>query len=129
MTRKILLVDDDLSFCKLMKKIALCHDFRLDYFHSFIELSSLSRIKNYDVAILDYVLKGPNGFEIAQYVDHFYENFPIFLISGRSMSSEIELPTSVRRFIPKERGTEFIIQSVRRYLDRQDYLVQTLMKS
>ena len=128
MSRKILLVDDDLSFCKLMKEIARYHGLTLDYFHSFIDLSSLKRIKEYDIAIFDYVLDGPNGFEIAEYVDHFYDNFPVFLISGKkSVFSNGNLPQSVRQFIPKDRGTDFIIQSVRRYLDRQDYLAQTLM--
>ena len=129
MRKKILLVDDDKNFCKLIKEIARLQGLKLDYFHSFIDLSSLQRIKEYDLAIFDYLLEGPNGFEIAEYVDHFYESFPVFLISSKKdLLLQKDYPQSIRQFISKDKGSDFIIKSVCRYLDRQDYLESTVLK-
>lgn len=108
---RLLLIDDDEDFGRLMQAIAITQGVKLDYFPSLLALGRIGRIAEYDVAILDYYLGEMSGLEVAEYVERFFGGKPVIIVSG-TWYSDIgwkNCPQCVRQFIPKVRGANPIL--------------------
>lgn len=121
---KLLLVDDDPGFGAILASIAKSKGFEPQWYSSLLEMGSFARIKEYDVAIIDYYLDCLRGDEIAQYVDTFFAGIPVIIVSSRNFTlQEISRwPSCVRRFVGKEKGAERIIDEARTILKRERLL-------
>lgn len=113
---KILVIDDDVIFCEIMKKVGERRG---------IEVTTCSlpnSIKRpdtwkFDAAIIDYNLDFVNGVELSQYIRHFGCKVPIMLVSQSMRSSAMGWPFGIKGFIPKSMGADAIFSQVERSVD------------
>lgn len=112
---KVLLVDDDLVFGKIMSEVAREEGIELQVHDSLLSLGYLGSLKNYDAIILDYHLEHLNGLEIATYLDSFLNDMPAVLISNGDMQdvSTVPWPVCLHTFVPKQRGYKAILEAAR----------------
>lgn len=116
--RGLILIDDDPPYRDLMKAYARALGIPLDGFSSLVDLGSFARIREYDVAIVDYHLQGMKGNEITEYFSVFFRNSPFVMVSAEEDSAKIRgsWPKSVKAFIPKIVGPHAILsEAVRIY--------------
>ena len=113
MSRRVVLIDDDRAFCKIMEAFALSRGVSLDCFTSLLEMGSVGRLSDYSVAVIDYDLGPINGIEIAEYLPIFFSGMPMVLISGRhrEQSKDVPWPSSIRRFVHKDAGPDAILDA------------------
>jgi len=121
---KLLLVDDDPCFSAIISAVARQHDFEPHIFSSLVEMGSFARIRDFDVALIDYYLDMLRGDEIAEYVDTFFGDIPVLIVSSRDFAPEeiAKWPQAVRRFVSKTEGAEAIVAAARSVLDRERLL-------
>jgi DNA-binding NtrC family response regulator len=128
---KMLIIDDDPSFGMVLQAVAQSQGFYTHYVTSLLDLGSFARIKEFDVAVIDYYLGNLRGDEIAEYVDMFFQNIPVLIVSSNSFSNQdIEKwPSCVRRFVSKSEGPVKIIDKVKRVLERDQLLKRLEQRS
>jgi CheY-like chemotaxis protein len=121
---KVLLVDDDQSFGYLMARVAKSMGVDLTHKVSLIELGSFAMIKNYDIAMIDFYLENLRGDEIAQYVDTFFNDIPIVIVSAHEFDdqSKSKWPPTVKAFLPKVLGPAQLLKRVIDTHDRVNFL-------
>lgn len=120
--RGLVLVDDDPHFSELFKKVAELQGVKVACFSSLLEMSSFAHLKDYDAAVLDYQLDNLRGTEIAEYVDAFFPNLPVFLISSNEAAARSKSwPASIRSFYSKTKGIGEIIKGVTEEIGQKAY--------
>lgn len=121
---KVLLVDDDPSFGYLMTQVAKSMGIDLTHKVSLIELGSFAMIKNFDIAMIDFYLENLRGDEIAQYVDTFFNDMPIVIVSAHEFDdkSKSKWPPTVKAFLPKAIGPSQLLKRVVETYDRMNFL-------
>jgi DNA-binding response OmpR family regulator len=121
---KLLIVDDDVCFGALISAVAKDRGFIPRFFTSLIDMGSFARIKEFDVAIIDYYLGSLRGDEIAEYVDTFFSEVPVIIVSSEDLreTRSVKWPASVRTFIPKTEGPARIIETARQIVKRERLL-------
>jgi DNA-binding response OmpR family regulator len=121
---KLVIFDDDVCFGALLSAKARAMGFDPRYFTSLVDLGSFARIKTFDLAIVDYYLGSIQGDEIAEYVDTFFAQVPVIIVSSedfRATRSQ-KWPASVRQFVPKAEGPTKILEAARNVLQRERML-------
>jgi DNA-binding NtrC family response regulator len=108
----LLLIDDDEFFRTLFLAIARASDVPAEAFASLADMPSFAALKDYDCVIVDYFLESFRGPEIAEYVDVFFNDLPVLVISGGEINDQDKRawPTCIRRFVAKEAGPYAIIE-------------------
>lgn len=108
----LLLIDDDEMFRALFQAIADSMGVPCETFASLSDMPSFAALKEYDVVILDYYLDSFRGPEIAEYVDVFFNDLPVLVISGGEIDDgeRRAWPTCIRRFVPKSHGAYSIVE-------------------
>ncbi|NRA67586.1 MAG: response regulator [Pseudobacteriovorax sp.] len=109
--KKVVLVDDDQVFGKLMNKEASGLGVQLDYFDSLESIGFISKLKDYDIIIVDFMMEHINGIEIAAYIPSFFQDKRLVLISNTHLETELNqpLPDYIDEFVHKKVGTKEII--------------------
>ncbi len=108
----ILLIDDDELFRALFKGVADSMGIPVTCHSSLAEMHSFAALKDFDVAVFDYYLESFRGPEIAEYVDVFFRELPVILISGNEIDGDAQRvwPSCIRRFVAKSSGPYSIIE-------------------
>ena len=121
---RLLIMDDDPIFGRMACAEAELHGFEAQWFASLIEMGTFAKIGNFDVVIFDYYLESMLGDEIAEYVDTFFAQVPVLMISGSKVDPlrQSRWPNAVRGFMTKDTGIAAIIEEARRILNRQRIL-------
>jgi len=121
---KLVIFDDDVCFGALITAKARRSGFEPRFFTSLADIGTFARIKDFDVAIIDFYLGTIRGDEIAEYVDTFFDGIPVIMVSSEDLrTSRIrQWPASVRRFVPKSDGPGAIIDAARSVLERERLL-------
>lgn len=121
---KLVIFDDDVCFGALITAKARAEGFDPRFFTSLVDMGSFARIKDFDVAIVDFYLGTIRGDEIAEYVDTFFDQVPVIMVSSEDMGDTkiSRWPASVRRFVPKSAGPGRIIQAAEQVLRRERLL-------
>lgn len=125
---KLLIVDDDVCFGALMSAVAKSRGFAPHFFTSLIDMGSFARIREFDVAIIDYYLGTLRGDEIAEYVDTFFSDVPVIIVSSENLAEtrSVKWPASVRKFIPKSDGPGRIVEAAATIVKRDRMLKRFL---
>lgn len=105
---RILLVDDDVTFGKIMKKMASKLDLPLHYVSSANELIHLPK-DNFDVGIFDYDLGTITGVQLSDIVEKYIGKIPVLLVSSYGRIENRKWPGLVQGFIPKSQGFHAIL--------------------
>jgi DNA-binding response OmpR family regulator len=111
---RILVVDDDPSFGRILARQARIGGVALAFFQSLDELrGKLSRWR-FDAAVLDSDLGDESGVEAARYLERYLLNLPVLLVSQSDLDvpPKEKWPSSVRQFLLKSVGHERILEEV-----------------
>ena len=122
---KLIVFDDDPYFGALISATSRQYGFATHYFQSLYAMGSFSRIKAYDIAIIDVYMDSIRGDELAAYIDMFCGEIPVILVSGETLefrSHGSVWPPSVRAFLPKSVGAHQILAAARATLQRNRLL-------
>jgi DNA-binding NarL/FixJ family response regulator len=76
-----------------------------------MDLGSIGRISGYDVAIIDYRLHDMTGIEIAEYLQAFFSDTPMVLVSALDDDEipETNWPAPIAKFMNKKAGCSAIL--------------------
>lgn len=106
MRPQILLIDDDRVYGKILQSTAKKYHIQLDICQSFSDLAHLPSMDSYFGILIDYQLENMKGSTIAKFVDWFYQEVPVIMISSSSewwLNTDIDrIPPCVKEFIHKD---------------------------
>ena len=100
----IVLIDDSHSFCRLMEYTAEEVGIHLKSYQSLANMYSISRLQQFDLALIDYNLESWCGLEIADYIDVFFKELPVILVSGDDIEPQKSWPQSIKAVLHKKIG-------------------------
>ncbi|MGE0174126.1 MAG: response regulator [Oligoflexales bacterium] len=117
--RKILIVDDDEIYGRILGTEVRSCGLESTVVNSLLDLGSVGRLSLYDAAIIDFHLDKMKGDEIAEYIDKFLLDVPVVMISAdESMHARLnQWPRPVKGFVSKKVGPPVLIQKVMDILD------------
>ena len=123
---KVLLIDDDLTFNLLFEKSARVYDWDCQTATSLLELGSFARIREFDLAVIDFHMDTLQGDEVASYVDMFFAEVPVVMISSSPLTKQQRQswPPCVRRFVRKDEGLPKLFERLDEILQRQKWLLE-----
>ena len=117
---RILLVDDDPIFTKLMGKIAQKEKMHLVSFLSVREAYRDLMHENYDVVILVYDLGKVTGIQLSHYIENRGHLAPVVLVSASGAIDKQRWSKSVKDSLPKSLGPYAIfVSAIRAYDEAQ----------
>ncbi len=82
MTKRILIIDDESSFCDVLKDLLEDEGYAVDAPLQLASAIGIALLGNYDLIILDLRMPGIDGFEIARLFKQRNLMTPILIISG-----------------------------------------------
>jgi DNA-binding NtrC family response regulator len=116
----IVLIDDDHAYQQLFKASAAHLGIKASTFSSLSEMTSFALLSRFDVAFFDYRLQSFTGSEIAEYVDVFFPDLPVFLVSGNvGAIDRSKIPNSVRDVFSKDSSPEKLIRLALEAIERE----------
>ena len=109
--RGLLLIDDDECFRTLFQSIADSKKVPAATYSSLADMHSVGALGEYDAVVLDYFLESFRGTEIAEYIDVFFPNLPVLVISSNEIetSKQLHWPACIHRFVSKRSGGHAIV--------------------
>ena len=105
---RILLVDDDPVFGKVMGMVALRERVPLTFISSVEDLDHINS-HDYDLGIFDYDLGPITGLQLSGLLNRYLGDIPVILISQYKHMENRSWPKNVRQFISKAEGAYGII--------------------
>lgn len=114
----IVLIDDCPDFRRIMTGYAQKYNINLKSYASLAEMYTFAHLKNFDLALIDFHLESLCGLEIANYVDIFFDDLPVVIISGDSLQENEEWPRCIKGFIEKKWGPNIMFQRTLEILER-----------
>lgn len=82
MKYKILVIDDDVSFCSMLKTFLTKKGFETSSAFSFTEAEQLFKSQDFDLVLTDVRLPDSDGVKILKYIKELNENIPVILMTG-----------------------------------------------
>lgn len=113
----MVLIDDDSTYCSIMRRYAKKDGIELDTYPSIMEISAGSNelLGRYEAAIIDFDLGEVNGVEIISYLSSIFGDIPMILVSGSERSdSNCKWPELIKSFKLKSTGYQEILHEARR---------------
>ena len=80
---KVLIVDDDISICKLLEKVMHSNELDTEVAGSGKEALELLKHHTYDVVLMDIMLGDMEGFEVIKRLRNQGISTPVMIVSGR----------------------------------------------
>lgn len=113
----ILIVDDDVELCLLLKQCLENDGYKVHILHNGKVVLGL--IKNMDLVILDVMLPGENGFDVLKKIRNT-SNIPVLMLSAKSgeMDKVIGLRTGADDYLTKPFGLSELIARVDNLVER-----------
>jgi CheY-like chemotaxis protein len=105
---RILVVDDDPVFCRILKAVAEKHGIPLTYFSSVREAYRRAEEAAWDVAIVDYDLGSVTGVQLGRYLEGLGK-IPVVLVSAMNVPQSAAWPETIASFLSKKEGPEVIL--------------------
>ena len=108
----ILVIDDDPCFRDLIRTVGQALKLPVTTVASLEEMSSFAALKDYDIAVIDFNLEGFCGVEIAEYVEVFFKELPVLIVSGENLDPTpvTRWPACIKKFVHKSFGPYAILQ-------------------
>jgi len=108
---RVLLMDDDPTFGKMMLKAAKAKNVRMTYCKNLAEFRNLKSL-DFDVFIVDYDLGEVNGSELTTYVEQYSkEEIPTILVSQTNQLNSSSWAATIREFVHKRVGPYAILDA------------------
>ena len=84
MADKVLIVDDDISICKLLEKVMHSNELDTEVAESGKEALELLKHHTYDVILMDIMLGDMEGFDVIKELRASGIQTPVMIVSGRN---------------------------------------------
>lgn len=117
---RVLVVDDTIEMCKLIKRFLDPHGAKVQFAHTGKDALSLIAKQPPDVAIIDMVMPGMNGIDLCEklkndYRDHF---IPVVMISGQADDDAViqAIEAGAADFLPKPVQSGYLLARIRNSL-------------
>lgn len=114
-TRKprILVIDDDDKFGRMMAHIACNNGLILNHFPS-LEDAGQELLADADVVVIDYDLGGESGVGVSRTLERHHRQKPVLLISAsQDAMRDTAWPANIRSFVAKSMGPFSVLDSIR----------------
>jgi CheY-like chemotaxis protein len=105
---RILLVDDDLMFGKILTKVAQRERIPLTFCSSVKDVGRMGN-SNFDVGIFDYDLGSITGLQLSEFLERYLERIPVVLVSQYRHLEKKKWPKCVKHFVHKSVGSYGIL--------------------
>lgn len=117
--KNILLVDDDIKYCRLISKYLSNHDYEVTPVHNGAAALEMFSGQNWDTVILDIMLPGMNGFEILRGIRE-RSDVPILMLTALSDETDriVGLEMGADDYLPKNYSPREMLARVRAVLRR-----------
>jgi two-component system, OmpR family, response regulator CpxR len=115
----ILLIDDDVELCELMREFFDQHNMRLDAVHDGRRGLSQALHGEYDLILLDVMMPGLDGIELLRQVRR-RSPIPVIVLTARTAQADrvLGLDAGADDYLPKPFGPEELLARVRAVLRR-----------
>lgn len=119
--KKVLIIEDDNRIGTLIKDYFLRERFQVDYVEDGVEGYMAFTQGSYDLIILDVMLPGIDGFEIAKRIRQS-SNVPIMMVTARGDDEDQILGYSYKidDYITKPFNPEILVMKAKRLLERME---------
>jgi len=113
-TGRILVVDDDLRLCKLLKDFLEPLGYRVDTATSGPEGLRMAAAGDFDIVILDVMLPGMDGFEVLKALRR-ESDVPVLMLTARGAELDrvVGLETGADDYLPKTASTRELLARLR----------------
>ena len=81
----LLLLEDDESFGYILSEYLALHNFQVDWAKTAEEALVMLQEHNYHLVLLDIMLPGMNGFELAEIIKKKFNDLPFIFLSAKSL--------------------------------------------
>lgn len=89
MSDKVLIVDDDISICKMLQKVMDSNGLISSIAHSGNQALELLKTNKYDIILMDIMMDDMEGFEAVQKIREQNISTPIIIISGKAEDYDV----------------------------------------
>jgi DNA-binding response OmpR family regulator len=119
LSTNLLLVDDDLKLCRLVKTYLEPMGYVVTTAHNGVDGLSLTLDGQYDAVILDVMLPGLNGFEVLKQI-RAASNVPVLMLTGLGEESDriVGLELGADDYLPKTFSTRELLARLRALIRR-----------
>ncbi len=116
---KILIVDDDVTFCLMLKKLLERHNYRVTTVFSPAEVKLLVRKEFYSVVLTDLRMPGISGLELIKLIKHEAPETQIIMMTGYAdISTAVQsIKQGAFNYIPKPFQPEEVLNIIREALE------------
>lgn len=117
---RILLLEDDPSFGYILSEYLVMQDFSVEWVKTGLEARAAFKTEVFDLAILDIMVPGLNGFELAKWLQQQQEAIPFIFLSARSLKVDQlkGYKLGAYDYITKPVDEELLVAKIRVLLDR-----------
>jgi len=120
MTKKILIIDDDIKLVELLSEYLGGHQFEISYILD--GLNALNEIKHRtpDLIILDYMMPGKDGLEVLREIRVHY-NVPIIMLTAKGDETDriVGLELGADDYLPKPFNPRELLARIKAILRRE----------
>ncbi len=121
-TNRILIVDDDQSVLKTLKKILVRENFSVETESDGFQAGLKARDMNPDILILDLMMEGIDGFEVCRTIkaDSYLKNTKILIMTGYDTPENREkaLQEGADDFLSKSGSRKVLLEHINSLLDK-----------
>lgn len=116
---QLLIVDDDIKFCRLIAEYLSKHDFAVSFVHDGSQALQTVSAKPFDAILLDVMLPGMSGYEILQKLREV-SNIPILMLTALSDETDriVGLEIGADDYLPKSFSPRELLARLRAVLRR-----------
>lgn len=118
--RKILLLDDDVELCELLREYLAAENFAVEFSHEGSGGLSRAVSEPFDIVLLDVMLPGRNGFEVLREL-RGRSTVPVLMLTARGDDVDriVGLEMGADDYLPKPFNPRELVARIRAVLRRQ----------
>lgn len=117
---KILLIEDDNSFGYILSEYLKMHDLKVDWAKSGEEGLVLLKTNKYNLGIIDVMLPGLNGYEVASEIRNNFKDLPFIFLSAKSLKIDklMGFKSGADDFVTKPVDEELLLAKINAIINR-----------
>lgn len=122
---QLLIVDDDIKFCRLISEYLSQHNFQVSFVHNGANALQTAASKPWNAIILDVMLPGTSGYEILRKLREF-SDVPVLMLTALSDETDriVGLEIGADDYLPKSFSPREVLARLRAVLRRSSRMQQ-----